>query len=92
VGINAPGIILVLFIVPFWDDLKKITRIRRSLSGINAVAVGFMIAAFFLLIKPVGLNYLNIAIILATFLILRFTKIKTPYIILLGVVMGLVMA
>ncbi|MBK0382436.1 chromate efflux transporter [Pedobacter sp. SD-b] len=88
VGINAPGMILVLFIVPFWEDLKKITRIKRSLSGINAVAVGFMIAAFFLLVAPVGLNFLSFGIMLATFLILRFTKIKTPYIILFGVLMG----
>jgi chromate transporter len=53
-GINLPGLIFVLFIVPFWDDLKKITRIKHSLSGINAVSVGFIIAAFILLAKPVG--------------------------------------
>ncbi|OAQ42132.1 chromate transporter [Pedobacter psychrophilus] len=92
VGINAPGIILVLFIVPFWEDLKKITRIKRSLSGINAVAVGFMIAAFFLLLAPIGLNFLSIGIMIATFIILRFTRIKTPYIILFGIIMGLIMA
>jgi hypothetical protein len=32
---------LILFIVPFWNDLKKITRIKNSLIGINAVSVGF---------------------------------------------------
>src|ERR1700744_5742484 len=42
IGINSPGLILILFIVPFWEDLKKITRIKNSLSGIKAVAVGFM--------------------------------------------------
>lgn len=92
IGINSPGIILILFIVPFWNDLKKITRIKRSLSGINAVAVGFMIAAFLLLLLPIGLSYMNFAIIFATFLILRYTKIKTPYIILAGVLLGVMMA
>lgn len=87
-GINAPGVILILFIVPFWDDLKRITSIKRSLSGINAVAVGFMAAAFVLLMKPVGVNYVNIFIIWITFLILRFTKVKTPYLILVGVLAG----
>lgn len=91
-GINAPGIILILFIVPFWDDLKKITRIKRSLNGINAVAVGFMIAAFVLLLKPVGLNYLNISIISITFLLLKYTKVKTPYIIMVGVLAGVFFA
>lgn len=88
IGINAPGLILILFIVPFWNDLKKITRIKRSLSGINAVALGFMVAAFFLLLQPVVLNYGSILSIIITFLILRFTKIKTPYIIFGGILVG----
>src|SRR5690606_3696923 len=75
IGINLPGLILILFIVPFWDDLKKITRIKQSLSGINAVGVGFMLAAFILLMIPVGFNFQSIGIIIATFLILHFTKI-----------------
>jgi len=54
IGINSPGLILILFIVPFWNDLKKITRIKNSLSGINAVAVGFMATALILLIRPFG--------------------------------------
>lgn len=91
IGINAPGIILILFIVPFWNDLKKITRIKRSLSGINAVALGFMVAAFFLLLQPVGLNLKSILSIIITFLILRFTKIKTPYIIFGGIIVGMLM-
>lgn len=87
-GINLPGIILILFIVPFWDDLKKITRIKNSLSGINAVSVGFMVAAFFLLLKPVGVDFLSIGLVIITFLLLQFTKIKTPILILLGVILG----
>jgi chromate transporter len=92
VGINAPGIILILFIVPYWNDLKKITRIKKSLSGINAVTLGFMIASFFLLLAPIGVNYLNVFTMLITFLILRFTKIKTPYIILGGILIGTIMS
>jgi chromate transporter len=90
IGINAPGLILILFIVPFWDDLKKITRIKNSLSGINAVAVGFMATALLLLIHPFGLNWMAYLLMGGTFLILCFTKIKTPYIIILGAVLGLI--
>jgi chromate transporter len=88
IGVNLPGLILILFIVPFWDDLKKITRIKNSLSGINAVAVGFMATALILLIRPFGLNWMAYLIIAATFLLLYFTKIKTPVIILIGVLLG----
>lgn len=87
-GINLPGLILVLFIVPFWNDLKKITRIKKSLSGINAVSVGFIIAAFILLVKPVGFEILPISLIITTFLILNFTKISPPFIVLAGIILG----
>ncbi|RZK57431.1 MAG: chromate efflux transporter [Pedobacter sp.] len=87
-GINLPGLILVLFIVPFWDDLKKITRIKKSLSGINAVSVGFIIAAFILLAKPIGFEWLPITLIIGTFLTLNFTKVSPPFIILAGILLG----
>ena len=88
IGINLPGLILVLFIVPFWNDLKKITRIKKSLSGINAVSVGFIFAAFILLIKPIGFNLMPLSIILGTFLLLNFTKISPPLIIIAGIILG----
>ncbi|MFD2581780.1 chromate efflux transporter [Pedobacter vanadiisoli] len=88
IGINLPGLILVLFIVPFWDDLKKISRIRYSLSGINAVSVGFIIAAFVLLLIPMGFNWLFLGIMLATFLLLNFTKVSPPLIVLAGILVG----
>nr|WP_232325367.1 chromate efflux transporter [Pedobacter panaciterrae] len=87
-GINLPGLILVLFIVPFWEDLKKITRIKYSLSGINAVSVGFIIAAFILLVKPIGMDFTAIGVLIATFLILNFTKISPPFIVLGGILLG----
>ena len=90
IGINLPGLILILFIVPFWNDLKKIARIKNSLSGINAVAVGFMATALILLTRPFGSNWLAYVIMAATFLVLKFTKIKTPIVIVIGVVLGLI--
>ncbi|GAB3905397.1 chromate efflux transporter [Mucilaginibacter boryungensis] len=90
IGINLPGLILILFIVPFWEDLKKITRIKNSLSGINSVAVGFMATAFVLLTKPFSGDWLAYGLMAGTFALLYFTKIKTPVIIILGVVLGLI--
>lgn len=87
-GINLPGLILILFIVPFWDDLKKITLIKHSLAGINAVSVGFIIAAFFLLAQPISFAWLPILLIVTTFLILNFTKISPPIIVLAGIILG----
>jgi len=90
IGINLPGFILITFIVPFWDDLKKITRIKNSMSGINAVAVGFMATALVLLLKPFNGNWMAYGLMVAAFLLMHFTKIKTPVVILIGVALGLV--
>ncbi|WP_432443886.1 chromate efflux transporter [Pedobacter gandavensis] len=87
-GINLPGLILVLFIVPFWEDLKKISRIKYSMVGINAVSVGFIIAAFMLLVQPMGLNLMAIGVMVCTFLLLNFTKISPPIIVLAGILLG----
>jgi len=91
IGINSPGLILILFIVPFWDDLKKITRIKNSLSGINAVAVGFMATALILLTRPFGLDWLSYVIMVCSFLLLNFTRIKAPIIIIIGIGLGLML-
>src|ERR1700744_5419322 len=90
IGVNLPGLILILFIVPFWEDLKKITHIRHSLSGISAVAVGFMATAFILLVRPFGLHWLPYVLMIGTFLLLNFTKVKTPIVIIIGIVLGLI--
>ena len=60
------------------------------MSGINAVAVGFMATAFILLMKPFAGNWMAYGLITATFLLLRFTKIKTPVVILIGIALGLI--
>lgn len=89
-GINLPGLILILFIVPFWNDLKKITRIKNSLSGVNSVSVGFMGAAFLFLLQPIDFNILSIGTVVFTFLALTLTKIKTPVLILMGILLGFI--
>jgi chromate transporter len=88
IGINLPGFILILFFVPFWNDLKQVSRIKTSLSGINAVSVGFMIAAFIFLLSPLGFNWTSISIMTATFLLLNFTRIRIPVLIIAGILIG----
>jgi len=48
-------------------------------------------AAFLLLIQPVGINYLSVILIIITFLLLAFTKIRTPLIILAAVLLGYIL-
>lgn len=90
VGINLPGLILILFIFPFWENLKKIQAIQRSLYGINAAAVGFVVAAFLLMLRPIGINYESLSMILLTFLLLKYTRVPAPVIVAIGLIFGFI--
>ena len=88
IGINAPGLILMLFIVPFWEELKKITHIKNSLTGINAVSVGFILAALYLLVNQVHVDLVSLTFMTGTFLLLSFTRIPAPVLIVIGLICG----
>jgi chromate transporter len=89
-GIFLPGIFLIFFVIRFWDQLKKYRPVRAALEGINAVSCGMLIAAAYLLFEPLEANGLNIIFILATYVMLQFTKISSPVIIAGGVVLGII--
>ncbi|TCZ70496.1 chromate efflux transporter [Flaviaesturariibacter aridisoli] len=84
VAIFLPSALLVLFFFPIWTNLKKYAAIYRSLEGINAAVVGIMIAATFYIARDVAMfdghsrSLLNIAVIVATFLLLQFTRVISP--------------
>lgn len=95
-GIFLPGTLLIFFVIQFWDELKKYRPVRASLEGINATSAGLVIAAAFLLFLPLiesdGLNlFWNIFFIGATFLLLEYSRMPAPVIILLGLLLGFVL-
>ncbi len=96
VAIFLPSALLVLFFFPVWQKLKKFVVVFRSLEGINAAVVGIMLAATFYLLKDVSIlslnvfSILNLAVILGTFLVLNFTKIPAPFIVLFCLIIGLI--
>jgi chromate transporter len=87
-GIFLPGTFLIFFVIRFWDQLKKFRPVRAALEGINAVSCGMLIAAAYLLFEPLDANFLNIFIILSTYLLLQYTKLSSPLIIAIGVLAG----
>ncbi len=87
-GIFLPGTFLIFFVSRFWQDLKKYRFIKASLEGVNAVSCGMVIAAAFLLARPIEVSILNYGIILATLAALLFTKIRAPWIIAIGLLLG----
>lgn len=89
-GTFLPGTILIFFIIRFWDKVKNNRVMRASLEGINAASAGILIATVFLLSRSVEINLVNAGIMTATFLLLYFTKLPPPLLVLAGVLAGFV--
>ena len=87
-GIFLPGTFLIFFMVRFWDALKKYRVIKASLEGILAASSGMVVAAAFLLFEPLEVSALNILFALGTVLLLKFTKVPAPLIIVGGLIAG----
>ena len=94
IAIFLPSALLVLFFFPIWNYLKKYAAVYRSLEGINAVVVGILIGSTFYIMKDISLiepktiSVLNVSVILGTFLLLQFTKIASPIIVLICLLLG----
>lgn len=94
IAIFLPSALLVLFFFPVWMYLKKYTVVYRSLEGINAAVVGIMIASTLYIMKDISLaeatanSLINSSIIIATFLLLQFTKIHSPFIVVACLIAG----
>lgn len=94
-GIFLPGTIMIFFIIRFWDRLKKYRVVRASLEGVNAASGGIILATGLMLFQPIFKEPIPIAIehitiFFITFLILVFTKVPAPYIILAGLLAGFI--
>lgn len=92
--IFLPSALLVLFFYPIWSNLKRYAVVYRSLEGINAVVVGIMAASTFYLIRDITIDsghlpgIINVAVMVGTFLMLTFTRIPSPFIVLICLGVG----
>ncbi|KZE39361.1 ChrA protein [Brevibacillus parabrevis] len=46
-AIFLPGFLLVVGALPFWDSLRRFSKIQGALVGVNAAVVGILLAAFY---------------------------------------------
>lgn len=91
IGIFLPGLLLIYFIYPIWENLKKIKGIKISLKGITAVAGGLITVAAIILMQKSGFVLDNILIMLLTVVLLFTKKIPAPLIVLVALVAGFIL-
>jgi chromate transporter len=88
-GIFLPGTFFIFFAYPFWDQLKRYRGIRASLQGIHAASCGLTIAAAMSMFGPMAQSTQPVLTVIATLLIMAFTKIPSWLIIIAGLVLGI---
>jgi chromate transporter len=75
VAIFLPSFLITVGVLPFWDDLRRVQKVRSALIGVNAVVVGLLLAALY---NPVFTSAIqgpgDFAFALVAFVLLAFWK------------------
>jgi chromate transporter len=87
-AIFLPGTFLIFFVIRFWDELKRYRVVKASLEGIQASSAGLVVSAAILLFEPIEVDFLSIAFLIGTVATLMLTKVPTPIIVFVGLVLG----
>ncbi len=89
IAIFLPAFLLILGTLPFWDTLRRNTKIKGALMGVNAAVVGILISAFY---QPIWsssiLAPIDFALASLLFSMLVFWKLPPWIIVVTGAVGG----
>ncbi|UTH14134.1 chromate efflux transporter [Macrococcus equipercicus] len=90
-AIFLPAFLLILGCLPFWEQMRKNTVMRRALKGINAGVLGILAAAW---ITPIITHTitapLDVLVAALLFIMLHYFKIAPWLIVVTGIIIGLI--
>ncbi len=93
IAIFLPAFLLILGTLPFWDGLRRNTKVKGALMGVNAAVVGILIAALY---HPIWtssiLTTVDFAFGAVLFSMLVFWKLPPWVIVLTGAVGGFILS
>jgi chromate transporter len=88
-----PAFLIVLGVLPYWEKIRNIPKIRLSMFGLNASVVGLLLAALY---HPVWTSAIftlkDFALALFGFLLLQIWKFQSWMIVLTTVVLSLIIS
>ena len=102
-AVFLPSTLLLLFFYPIYENLKQHVIIFRALEGINAMIVGIIWASGFLFMMEIfkigkheifngtwwqKLDVGSLLTILITFLVLKYTKLPAPLLVIAALTLG----
>lgn len=89
VGIFLPGLLLIYFVYPVWEDVKRIKAIRISLRGINAVAGGMIAVAAAIMMQASGFRPDNLLVVVLSAGLLLSRTVPAPVIVAAALAAGI---
>ena len=88
IGIFLPGLLLIYFVFPIWEEVKKIRGIKISLLGITAVASGFVLASGIHMSSKITWNLYDVLVLIFSMILLYSKKVPAPILVLLVLLIG----
>ena len=92
VAIFLPAFLLIIGTLPFWDQLRRNSKIQGALMGINAAVVGILIAAFY---DPIWTSTIqqpiDFAFVTVLYSMLVYWKFPPWLIVIIGAFVGIVL-
>lgn len=82
IAIFLPSSLILFFLFPVYQQLKQHVIIFRALEGISAAIVGVIWASGILVFKDIELQWVSMAVIVSTFILLYSNKIPAPIIVI----------
>jgi len=86
IAMFLPSFFLLVGVLPFWDGLRKVKRVRAALLGVNAAVVGLLLAALY---DPIWTSAISsskdVAVSLAAFTLLYFWKVPAWLVVIVTV-------
>lgn len=86
-AIYLPSFLLLIGVLPFWDDLRQRVAVQAALRGVNAAVVGLLLAALYTPVWTSGVgSATDFGICILAFLLLVFWRVPPWLVVILGAV------
>ncbi|MDQ0351646.1 chromate transporter [Alkalibacillus filiformis] len=93
IAIFLPSFLLIIGILPFWQQLRQMKYVGAALLGVNAAVVGIIVAAFYHPIFTSGImSELDFAVALLGFSLLQFWKRPAWLVVIIVVVVYILLS
>lgn len=92
IGLFGPGLLLILAFLPFWMRVRRVAWFKTFLSGVNAAAIGLIVAATAQLWEKAVTSWATAACFFFAGSAILFFKAPAPVAILLGGLLGFILS